>query len=774
MSKKNLILRAALLVILTGMIAVAVSLAWFSVSTRNDLNEFTIEVGSADTFELSLDGINYNRQMNIKLFNNDNYNGVELADLTGVYEEIESDNNVVFKSLKLFNPLRDEYEGTPLTSPANGFSWTEAIKTKVIYSGNSYYVISTDDDASAQYVELDLWIRSDSNLEIYLGDESKISPVTTTSDSNVIPAMFSRTETHYDLVTNTYKYGNGDVFMVIYIDKDGYHYYFDENDDFVIKFKEFEINNNTYKYFYDENNHLLIKSRDIYNNNEYQYTVYYASNDSTFSTVLFRTEFTIDGNFKRNVYKDESGGSLTQQQITALDLDTMVSDYIEIGDLETGYAKVSDTVNEYSDTTFYDENGEFIVRKHQVGNVVTYYDDENVAVDPNGKEYMVIVPSNYGKTYYTLVNDLVPSTSISQTFSKNLVAGATLVSFSEMVTDTFESETKEVENLKYIWNPLPSYGLTSNANDIEQTFSVDNERTELINYYTCEYDDVTNSYAYTLANWAKEVDDVTKLNSLIRTGNIRTTDKEVLNYETPLCTTVVEQGNKFCVKKMRIKIWIDGNDVISQNSMLNSSAAGNGQISVSLKLVSNVNQTIVEATEVSNGIYELTASKINGAEETYNWSVSGSWWTHDHLARFDIATLSTHPDYPSDTSKKYLTFNQVGTVTVYATDSQGRVGALVITYDFATIDVSYTPNTNVYEFSLVGASNQEKAAGDWYISNNVIASLEVDNDTKVATVTFNSSGTVRISFMITKQIENVTYDVEVYYDIVHTFVGSGD
>ena len=93
MSKKNLILRAALLVILTGMIAVAVSLAWFSVSTRNDLNEFTIEVGSADTFELSLDGINYNRQMNIKLFNNDNYNGVELADLTGVYEEIESDNN---------------------------------------------------------------------------------------------------------------------------------------------------------------------------------------------------------------------------------------------------------------------------------------------------------------------------------------------------------------------------------------------------------------------------------------------------------------------------------------------------------------------------------------------------------------------------------------------------------------------------------------------------------------------------------------------------------
>ena len=778
MKNKNVILQGALIIVLLIMLIIGFSMAWFSQSTINEVNDFTIDVGSADTFELSFDGINYNRQLSLKLFNSQDYNSsVELADLTGVYEEVTSDNNVTFKSLKLFSPVRDEYTGTPVLNSLS--EWGQAINSKVIYSGNNYYVVSTDDEGRAQYVEFDLWIRSDSDLEIYLGDESKLEPVKTTSEENVIPALYSSTINYKYLQTTRYLYGNNDLYRTVIKDENDNYFVFDDNNQFIIKYRYVEINNITYTYYYDNDNNLILKSRDIYNNDSYSHTKYYTSTDNSFISEIFRTDYVTSGTSTFYRYQSSSGVTLDNDGIAALNLNECVYTYLgnrafSSGDLHIPNEGGVVTQNPYTSTTYYNEKGQFLIRKDIDNNVTTYYDINGDVVDNVTKEYKVIVPSNYGKTLYTLVNDCVVSSSVSQTFSKNLAAGAALVSFSEMVTDSFSGETKEVENLKYIWNPLPYYGLQSEEGYSESLFTYDENRTEPIYYYTCDYNDVTGRYEYVRASWNKEVDDPTKIDSLIRTGLIQTTEHEVLNYETPLVKTEIEEGRKFCVKKIRVKVWIDGNDEIAENSMLNSSATGNGQINVSLKLVSNVNKTNISAVKLSNGVYALSASKISGAAETYQWNVSGSWWTHDHLARFDIATITPDPEYPTDTSKARLTFNQVGTVTVYATDSLGRVGALLITYDFATIEVSHVPDTNVYELSLDGASSAELESGNWYISNNVIASLVVNNETKVATVTLNSSGTVRVSFKIIKQIENVTYDVEVAYDIVHTYVGDGD
>ena len=129
-----------------------------------------------------------------------------------------------------------------------------------------------------------------------------------------------------------------------------------------------------------------------------------------------------------------------------------------------------------------------------------------------------------------------------------------------------------------------------------------------------------------------------------------------------------------------------------------------------------------------------------------------------------------------------VTFVRNGTVTVYATDSQGRVGTYVATYNYGRIVVTHTEDTNVYELYAVnvdGSDSSTKLGGVWKISNNTIADITYDENTKIATVTFSGSGSLRVSCSLVIEVEVandvvIEYTVELNYDIVHTFVGSGD
>jgi hypothetical protein len=787
MSKKNLILRAALLVILTGMIAVAVSLAWFRSATINRVNDFSIEVGSADTFELSLDGINYNRQLNIQLFNKDTTindtiydSSVELADISSVYESVTSVGGKTFKSLKLVAPTRDEYSGEPILNTTS--QWDEAVKSKIVYnsSDGKYYVVSSSEEEMAQYLELDLWIRSDSNLEIYLGDESKILPYKETSEENVIPAMYS-VEQRNNAYTLT-KYVNASNHNIPYysvlIMGDTTYYFSDSvnqldneviDNTFVIKAVARNINSIDYKYYYDENDQFIAKSRVIDG-----YECFYNSSDS----FKFKTKFVDNGSYKENHYYNDVNVEIDSDIEELVNNDNLY-DYLSFYALDSIGLYHGDpvVVEESSNVYFYDEAGNFLIRKYTQNNVSTYYDNENPAevgnvVNLGERQYKVISQSNYGITRNTKYGDTAILSTISQVFSKNLSAGAALVSFSELVTDTFgvNEETREVEDIRYVWNPLPYYHLQTEAGQVESEFSItDNAQT--INYYV--YDSVNQ--VYTLESWPVGAD-----SDLVKLGSIQTDEFEVKGGESPLCTTVVEEGNKFCIRKVRIKLWIDGNNELAQNSMLNSSATRNGKMSVAIKLVSNVNRTLIEQTEVvGNGVYKLQANKINGVEEEYTWAVSDTFWNYSPEYIFRIADVTVDP---LDSSKATLTFVRNGTVTVYATDSQGRVGTYVATYNYGRIVVTHTEDTNVYEFYAVnvdGSDSSTKLGGVWKISNNTIADITYDENTKIATVTFSDSGSLRVSCSLVIEVEVandvvIEYTVELNYDIVHTFVGSGE
>ena len=319
--------------ILLGMIILSFTLAWFQSASINKINEFSIEVGSADTFELSLDGINYNRRLDISLFNketiaNNEYydSSVQLKDLASVYETVESDNHTIFKILKPYNPLRDEYTGEPLLQTTSG--WDEATKSKVVYnaSDGKYYVVSTDDDSFAQYIELDVWVRSDSNLEIYLGDESKVEPITTSNNPDVIPAMYSietekaaYTRKDYYYLSNDPNHAN-ELYASIFNHSDGFVYYFLNDSvnselDFVLKTRVYNIAGIDYTFYYDDEDNVILKSRDEYENEVYQHTKYYLPTENNYLQEAFRTIYEADGSYKYRKYRASDGGSLTESEI---------------------------------------------------------------------------------------------------------------------------------------------------------------------------------------------------------------------------------------------------------------------------------------------------------------------------------------------------------------------------------------------------------------------------------------------------------------------------
>ena len=789
MKNKNVILQGILIVVLFGMIIVGLSLAWFQSATVNRINDFSIEVGSADTFELSLDGINYNRQLNIRLFdksttiNGDIFDSsLQLADITSVYEEQTSVGNKTYKSLKLCSPTRDDYDGTPILNTTT--EWSEAIKSKVLYnlSDGNYYVVSSDDEAIAQYIELDLWIRSDSNLEIYLGDESKISPVTTSNDANVIPAMYS-VEQELKAYSCTRYFNASDItipyFSILTMGPDTYYFKDTVNSEdntiidheFAVRTRTINVNGVDYTYYYDENDDFLIKSRVVD-----EYTEFYNSA----SQFKFKTKYVTVGSYDSIKYYDSVSVEITSEETIDLlvnnsNLATFFSLYSP-DSVALNHSTTNQT--EKKEVCYYNEKGDFLIRKVVEGNTTTYYDNENPNVSGNvvdlaGKEYQVISPSVYGIKRNTAMGGVAVTSILTQTFSKNLSAGAALVSFSELVTDTFlvesEERTLEVEDVKYVWNPLPYYHLSSTPGTVESEFSIDNNP-QTINYYV--YDSV--NHVYTLESWP-----INDNSDLVKLGNIQTNEFEVLGEENPLCTTTVESSSKFCIKKLRIKLWIDGNNELSQNSMLNSSATANGKINVALKLVSNVNRTIITQKDVlGNGVYTLEASKINGLEEVYEWSVSDTFWSYSPEYVFKIADVVADTN---DSSKATLTFVRNGTVTVYARDSKGRVGTIVISYDYGRIVCSHVEGSNEYQLYCVevdSADDSIKLSGIWNISNNILAGIDYDDTTKIATITFNDSGSLRVLAKLSIEVQVndivVTYDVEVAYDIVHTYVEDGD
>jgi len=761
LNNKKLLIEGSLVVILFVMIMLSLTLAWFGSSRQTNVDDFTINVSSSDTFEISLDGVNYSRKLNIDLFSDGDTSSIQMADLTGVLSSVISDNSKTYQSLSIRNPLRNDDDGSPKLDLGAGNVWPNAIGTKVTQSGSKYYLQSTNESNAAEYVEFDLWIRSDAALDIYLGKDSIIAPYEETSD-DYLSAMFSTLE--YQAGYKTYKYKDQSapyLTIVSDINGDNYTYYFKdayESDTstnikhtFIIKSISKTVTENSveqsYIYYYDEHNNFVARSQKMGD-----YTYYY--DDSSAKNFICKTKFSDTGKRLNEYYEQNSSTTIA----APTNLNKYLKAYLDIFKLE-GWTPEVNTFDKYSKECFYDKDGKLLICKvTDKNNVVTYYDQDinmkttitATPVSAPSKPYKVITESVYGEESLTYIDTtkVFLDSSYTYSFSKNLACGAALMSFSEVVTDQFsENETtvtKEVEDLRYIWNPLPQYGFKNLSTDsIYNYFYVDNNRNETISYYT--EDSENGKYTLDSATW-------TKSNALIRTGAIKTYENYIDSGETPLVSTEANVGETFSVKKLRIKLWIDGNDELSVNSMLNSSKQGNGKFNISLNLVANTNNTIVElddtrTSDYDSNIYYLTARKSNGEDGAYDWSVIGEW-TNQSGEAFGTASID-------QTGK--LTFRKYGTVTVVAKEkNDARIGTYVITHDYARLKSEKTDNedNNEYLVQAIKPNYTDDEISAW--TEEIKSYLRMDgktydytwsvSDTSVATVSTNEDGQAVVTF----------------------------
>lgn len=728
MKNKRLILQGVLIIILFGMVVLGISLAWFTMSKDVEMNDITIDVGSSDTFEISLDGVNFTRKLDINLLKASDlddgsitYSDIQLVDVGAVYEENTSKSGTKYYGLKICDPIRQDYNGNPKIYLDAGEKWPEAKKTKILSSGGKYFLVSDDPNSVAQYIELDMWIRSDSDLEIFASADSSISTIDTTTEAGVVPAMYAIKESLNPLTITDYSLNAGKYCALI--DYDGYTYYYSYQGDtrtFIIKFKE----DGNYIDYYDKDGLLIAKAKDSGD--------YIDLYDENFNFLFKVLKSRIGSNGVLFYHNDENNTIFNILEYSKIDKKySPLKQYFARTDYNSINTKTVDNDNSQlplSNIKYYDANGELLCyRKYNPDGSFNDYSDENAQhLISEHKNYQVLVPSSYGSNENIVLENtegLIIKSNREFIFSKNLVSGATLVSFSELITDEFDEGHKEVEDLKYVWKPNCNYKLTSVENGLNSTFEYIANGDNKVNYYSFPYGSNTYYYHYVSG------DELTPVFPL-KTGALLTTEKEVSTGEIPICSTHVPVGETYCVKKVRIKIWIDGDNSLASNSMFNASSVGHGSIKVSLKLVANVNRTVVKmVNNLGNGVFQMAAEKVNGKTETYTWSVDGQWKTADQRFTFAIATIDQNG---------LLQFNQNGTVVVYAKDSQGRVGALPVTYNFGIISIAerYGDDLNCYKLvvkdDLGGSLTFEPI---WRLSSDKNARLSKENGETILTFT---------------------------------------
>jgi len=143
----------------------ATTFAWFTLSTRAEVEEFKVDVTSGAGIEISVDGMNYSNYITA----NDIYAAINRAGSSTVLDHVTSPDGIEFKTIG-FN----EKDGT----------------------------VHFDEDATSGWTEFKLWFRSPENgVEVYM---LKNTTVTSTGIDWVADADFNLTKDSTTKVGDTY------------------------------------------------------------------------------------------------------------------------------------------------------------------------------------------------------------------------------------------------------------------------------------------------------------------------------------------------------------------------------------------------------------------------------------------------------------------------------------------------------------------------------------------------------------------------------------------
>jgi len=706
MSKKQIIAQAVIVLSLLAMIVISLTTAWFTASTVTEVEDTVIEVSSSNTFDMSLDGYNFTRDLKIKFYDTTTKSNLNtlLKDLCPVITTTGE-----HQQLSLYNPVKNDYTGEPDLNA----EWTQGVKTNLMYDESTkYYYVINPSTSPAEYIEFDIWIRSDSKLDIYLGNESYLKPV------NADKPMYSITEKYEDLYYTIYQdpidttETEIKVTTLVTPSTATTHYVYKKVDsDYVYQGYRKTITGDTPTYeYYDETNTL------------------YESDDTDLTTFINLCGL-IDSNNIPSFTPVNVGDTNPYQ--THQEAQTIIHYYDYENHLVGITVKKGSTINNF--------DGVEIDLDHNITSEdYNYLKGTPTSTDDN--HYSVEMISPYSNKEYTYEGKVLKLTT-TYNFSKNLAASAMRVAFAEVEmtkNDGIYSDTGEI--LRYVWNPIPQFKLNNSPSGAYiEYLSNSNEST----------------YFYTTKTGGGYNDKEAMNSTQVLKGNVQTTEDAVATGEILLCSTdKPTTSSEFSMKKVRVRVYVDGTDNESQNPLLSSSENGNAMVHMKLQLVSYFDNVIVEevtnkVTSRANNERYFIAKMTDDNTHTFTYSRNTNIICPSDP---EMLNIDIDNDGNDEEVAKYV-IAKPGVLVVYATDdASGRVGALTVAIN--EISCVMTPiygtdgegklktTTDTYSLTFYenGAIVNDIITYSTDTINDIVDGLDSNNH-KTYTVTFAIKGT---------------------------------